>query len=98
MVKWKYVGRHGSLDLVADSYTCLIKKYGGPMLIFANGSRTADVIFRPDAGFSAEPGKFVPEAGTDSLSGKGDKFEFSYTCDDGVRLVVSFYDDRIEAF
>ncbi len=96
MIKWFYNGGHGTLDLVAPSYTCLIKKRGGPLVIYAKGSKTADIIFRPDAGFSAEPSAFVPEIGTKTLAGKDDKFEISYSCDDGVHLAVSFYDDRIE--
>lgn len=96
MLKWLYVDRHGSLDLVAPSYTCLIRKWGGPLHIFANGSKTADLIFRPDAGFSHEAGEYTPEK-PKVLSGEGDRFELSYQCGDGVHLTVSFYDDRIEA-
>ena len=47
-MKWLYFGGHGTLDLVAETYACLIKKRGGPLLFYANGSKTADLIFRPD--------------------------------------------------
>ncbi len=93
-MKWLYFGGHGTLDLVAETYTCLIKKRGGPLLFYANGSKTADLIFRPDAGFSAETGEFVPEAGMKNVCGSGE-FELAYNSGD-VRVVVKFFEDRVE--
>lgn len=96
MIRWLYVKGHGTLDLVSDTYTCLIKKRGGPLHIFAKGSKTADLIFRPDAGFSENMGEFTPEFEDNLSHGNGDKLDLSYICEDGVKVTVSFYDDRIE--
>lgn len=95
-MKWMYNNGHGTLDLVARDYTCLIRKRGGPLNIFAKGSQTADIIFRPDAGFSAKSGEYVPDPVAVMGYGKGDSYELGYTCDDGVHIVITFYEDRIE--
>ena len=96
MVTWFHYTPHGTLDLVTSTYSCMIRQKGGPIHIFAKGSKTADMIFCPDAGFSAEPSGFIPEEGVKTSCGKSDKFELGYDCADGVHVVVSFYDDRIE--
>lgn len=96
ILRWYYSRGHGTLDLVSPSYTCLIKERGGPIHIYAKGSQTPDLIFYPDAGFSEKPGKYTLETGDKELAGKGEQIEFIYSCEDGVRLAITFFIDRIE--
>lgn len=87
---------HGTVDIVADSYTCLIKKRGGPLQIFAEGSDMADLILSPDAGFDAAPGGPLLETELDTFSGRVEKKELVWRCGENVRVRLTFLPDRIE--
>ncbi len=95
-VKIFYYKGHGSLDLVTDTYHCIIRKRGDVLRIYSKDSKYAQLILCPDSGFSEGLGKWELCNEPQVTYKEANSFSLTYNCEDGVISTVTFYNDRIE--